>query len=146
MQERVPAQFDDGAELISEVGAAMCTALDQGNAVVLIAIGTHRQLLETELSVRGIDIVEALGTGQYVSLDAPETRSAIIIDDSLDVIRFAEVIGALIDRAAEQHGGVSIFAELVPLTRTEYDHAGAIELETLCRSFIASRPILRDCR
>ena len=55
MQDRVPTQFDDGAELISEVGAAMCTALDQGNAVVLIAIGTHRQLLETELSVRGID-------------------------------------------------------------------------------------------
>ena len=146
MQDRVPAQFDDGAELISEVGAAMCTALDQGNAVVLIAIGTHRQLLETELSVRGIDIVEALGTGQYVSLDALETRSAIIIDGSLDVIRFAEVIGAPIDRAAEQHGCVLIFGDLVPLMYADGQHTGVVELESLWRAFLASRPVFLDCQ
>ena len=124
----------------------MCTALDQGNAVVSIAIGTHRRLLETQLAVRGIDIVETLGTGQYVSLDALETLSTIMIDGSLDVIRFAEVIGAPIDRAAEQHGCVLIFGDLVPLMYAAGKHTGAVELENLWRSFLASRPMFLDCQ
>ena len=98
------------------------------------------------MAVRGIDIVEALGTGQYVSLDALETRSAIIIDGSLDVIRFAEVIGAPIDRAAEQHGCVLIFGDLVPLMYADGKHTGVVELESLWRAFLASRPMFRDCK
>jgi len=135
-----------GDDSMSMAGRAMTTALGQGRAVVCICVDAKRRLLEEQLAVLGVDLTAASATGRYASLDALDALSSIVVDGAPDVIRFAEVIGALIDRAAEQHGGVSIFAELVPLTRTEYDHTGAIELETLCRSFIASRPILRDCR
>lgn len=141
-----PAQVHGGTKRIAETGTAMCAALDQGNAVVSIAIGTHRRLLETQLAGRGIDIVETSGRGQYVSLDALETLSKVMIDGSLDVIRFAEVIGAPIDRAAEQYGCVLIFGDLVPPMHAAGKHAGAVELNNLWRSFITSRPIFRDCR
>ena len=146
MQVTVPAQLHDSANPIAEIGAAMCTALDQGNAVVSIAIGTHRRLLETQLAVRGINVVDALRTGRYVSLDALEALSMIMIDGHLDVIRFAEVIGAPIDRAAEQHGCVLIFGDLVPPMHAAGKHTGAVELKNLWQSFIASRPIFRECR
>jgi len=146
MQVTVPAQLHGGANPIAEIGAAMCGALNEGNAVVFIAIGPHRRLLETHLQVRGINVVEALRTGRYVSLDALETLSMIMADGHVDVIRFAEVIGAPIDRAAEQHGCVLIFGDLVPPMHAAGEHTGAVELNSLLRSFIASRPIFRDCR
>jgi hypothetical protein len=147
MQDTAPVlQLRDDATPIDEVGRAMCTALDQGNAVVSIVIDTRRRSLEKQLTVHGVNIVEALRTGTYAPLDALEVLSTIIIDGSPDVIRFAEVIGATIDRAAEQHGRVLIIGELVPLMRAEGEHAGAIELENLWRSFIAARPIFLDCR
>ena len=146
MQVTVPAQLHDGADPIAEIGAAMCRALDQGNAVVFVASGPNRQLLETQLQVRGINVVEALRTGRYVSLDALETLSTIMTDDHVDVIRFAEVIGAPIDRAAKQHGCVLIFGDLIPSRHAAGKHTGAIELNNLLQSLIASRPIFRDCR
>ncbi len=147
MRETAPAvEVHGDAERIAGAGAAMCAALQQGNAVVSIAVGTHRRLLEKQLAVRGIDIVEALRTGQYVSLDALETLSTIIVDGSLDVIRFAEVIGAMIDRAAEQHGCVLVFGDLVPLMYGNGKRTSAVELEKLWRSFLTSRPMFRDCQ
>jgi hypothetical protein len=145
MQEAPVVPFRDDSVSISEVGKSMCAALDEGIAVVSISTGTHRRLLEEQLTVHGIDLREASAMGTYASLDAAEVLSSIVVDGYPDVIRFAEVIGAVLDRAAERHGRVSVFAELVPPMRAEQNHAGAIELENLLRSFIAARPVFRDC-
>lgn len=136
MRETGPvAPFRDDAARIVETGRAMCMALDEGSAVVSIADGTHRRLIEEQLATRGVDIIRALATGRYVSLDARAALSTII-DGSVDVIRFAEVIGAPIDLAAEQHGRVLVFGGSEPL----------LALESLLRSFIAARPLFVDCR
>ncbi len=139
------AQFCDETTLIAEIGSDMCTELDKGNAVVSIATGTHRRLLERQLTAHGINIVAALGAGQYVSLNALEALSTIIVDDVPDVVRFAEVVGAIIDRTATHYRRVLIFGELVPLMHADGKHAGALKLDTLWRSFVASRPIFLHC-
>ncbi len=139
------AQFCDDATLLHEMGSAMCTELDKGNAVVSIATGTHRRLLEKQLTLHGINIVAALSKGQYVPLNALDALSAIIIDGVLDVIRFAEVVGAPIDHTAANHRRVLIFGELVPLMRADGKHVGADALENLWCSFVASRPIFMHC-
>ncbi len=139
------AQFCDDATLLQEIGSAMCTELDKGNGVVSIATGSHRRLLERQLATHGINIVAALSRAQYVPLNALDALSAIIIDGVLDVIRFAEVVGAPIDHTAARYRRVLIFGELVPLMRADGKHPGADALETLWRSFVASRPIFMHC-
>lgn len=145
-QDVVPvAQFDGSSTLIAEIASSMYTALTQGNAVVSIATGTHRRLLERQLTLQGVNIVAALRAQQYVSLNALETLSAILIEDAPDVIRFAEVVGVPVDHAAANYRRVLIFAELVPLMRANGKYPGAVALESLWRSFVASRPVFRAC-
>jgi hypothetical protein len=139
------ARLSEGAILLSEIGRKMCAALDQGNAVVSVATGRHRRLLEAQLTAHGIDIVAALSMGQYVSLNALGALSKIIVDRALDVIRFAEVIGALVDRTAARYPRVLIFGELVPLMLTDGPSVAANELETIWRSFTAARPVFQHC-
>ena len=100
-QETVPvAQFCDDATLMAEIGRAMCNELDAGNAVVSIATGTHRRLLAEQLTGHGVNLIAALSKGQYVCLNALDALSNIIIEGVPDVIRFAEVVGAILDRTA----------------------------------------------
>ena len=139
------AQFCDDATLLADIGRSMCSELDKGNAVVCIATGTHRRLLEKQLHAHGISVVAAQASGRYVILNALEALSRILVDDLPDVIRFAEVVGALIDRVAARHQRVLIFGELVPLMRAEGKHAGAVELGKLWQSFVGSRPIFLNC-
>ena len=139
------AQFCDDATLLDEIGSAMCDELHKGNAVVSIATGTHRRLLEKQLTVHGINVLVALSKGQYVPLNALEALSTIIVDGVPDVIRFAEVVGAVADRAAADYRRVLIFGELVPLMHADWKHPGAHALETLWRSFVASRPTFLHC-
>jgi hypothetical protein len=134
------------AALIAEIGGAMCTTLVEGNAVVCIATGTHRRLLERQLSLRGIDVVAALHSEQFVSLNALEVLSKVIIGGLPDVNRFAEVVGSLVDRTVARYPRVLIFGELVALMRADGQLASAIELENLWGSFTAARPsVLRHC-
>ncbi len=145
-RDAVPAaQFCDDATLLGKVGSAMCNELNKGNAVVSIATGTHRRLLETQLAVQGINIVGALNSGQYACLNALDVLSTIVVAGAPDVIRFAEVVGALVDRTAANYGRVLIFGELVPLMRANGQHAGADALQKLWLSFVGSRAMFLHC-
>jgi hypothetical protein len=144
--EHVVQFYDTESILISEVGRAMGIALDQGAAVVCIATDAHRELLERHLMDRGIDVSAARTASQFVCLDAPATLPAIVKNGVPDVIRFAEVVGAVIDQAAARFPRVWIFGELVALMCADGHHAGAVELEKLWTSFTASRPqVLLHC-
>jgi hypothetical protein len=139
-------QFSDtDAVLINEIGRAASVALDEGNAVVCIATRAHRLLLARHLADHGLDIVALRHEEQFVALDAAETLAKIIVDGKPDVIRFAEVVGACIDRAATRYPRVWIFGDMVALMCAHGDHMGAVRLEKLWRSFNKARPVFRYC-
>jgi hypothetical protein len=131
---------NDDAGPIAKMGRAMYAALDQGNAVMCIATGTHRRLLERQLTIHGIDVLAALVREQLVAVNARETLSKILIEGVPNVTRFTEVIGALVDRTTVRYPRVLIFGELLAQTRSDAKHALAIELEDLWRFFAAERP------
>lgn len=137
--------YDTDAILIREIGHAMCVALTQGNAVVSISTGTHRRQLERHLAANAIDIAAAQNRGQYASLNAADTVSKITVDGVPDVIRFAEILGAVVDRMAAQYPRVWIFGEMVAAMSAEGDFSGALELERLWRAFTESRPVFLYC-
>ena len=136
---------DPDAVLIAEIGRAMASALERGNAVVCIATDGHRRLLEEHVHRAGADLSNARRTEQYLSLDAVDTLSRITCDGSPDVIRFAEVIGAPIDRIALRFPQVWIFGDLVALMCAYGNRRGAIRLERLWRSFNEARSVFRYC-
>ena len=136
---------DPDAVLIAEIGRAMSATLQRGNAVVCIATDVHRQLLEDHVHRAGTDLNHARRIEQYLALDAVETLSRITIDGSPDVVRFAEVIGAPVDRIAAQFPQVWIFGDLVALMCAYGNRAGAIRLERLWRSFNEARSVFRYC-
>lgn len=139
-------QFSDtDAVLINEIGRAASVALDEGNAVVCIATRAHRHLLARHLAGHGLDIVALQHSEQFVALDAAETLAKIIVDGNPDVVRFAEVVGARIDRAATRYPRVWIFGDMVALMCAYGDHIGALRLEKLWRSFNKARSVFRYC-
>jgi len=135
--EEVPSH---DAGRITRMGDAMCAALDQGDAVMCIATGTQRRLLERQLTIHGVDVLAALVTDQFVALNARETLSKILFEGVLDVIRFTEAIGALVDRTTVRYPRVVMFGELVRLERARGEHAVAIKLDSLWRRLAPERP------
>lgn len=139
-RDQVVQSYDDEAALITEVGRAMCEALNHGAAVVCIASDAHQRSLERQMIDCGIDVGAARRSNQVVCLDAAATLTKISNSGAIDIVKFAEVVGAVIDQTSCKYSRVGIFGELVALMSTNGHHAGAIELERLWSSFIASRP------
>lgn len=140
--EHVVQFYETEQALIAEVGRAMCVAIDQGNAVVCVATDAHRRLLEKHLLDRGIDVPAARMAKQIWCLDAAGTLAKIAINGTPDAVRFAEIVGAVVDQAAAQFPRVWIFGELVALMCANGNHSGAVELERLWTSFVDSRPAI----
>lgn len=139
-------QFSDtDAVLITELCRSMCVVLDEGSGVLCIATRTHRRFVEGQFTQRGIDLEAAKRREQYLYLDAAETVSKIIVDGRPDVVRFAEVIGAPVDRMANRYPCVWIFGDMVALLCAYGNHAAALRLEKLWRSFNAARAVFRYC-
>lgn len=129
--------------MIAQIGRCMTASLNQGDAVVCIATGTHRRLFEQQLTIRGIDVIGALMREQLVYLNALDTLTKIMVDGQPDVIRFAEVIGASVDRAATRYPRVLIFGELDLLLCS--NASGSLKLVELWASFVESRPAFFRC-
>jgi excisionase family DNA binding protein len=117
--------------LLDAVRGFIGTALRAGDSGILVATGAHRQGLEERLQADGLDLADALAAGRYVSLDAAETLSRFMVDESPDAERFSDVLGGIVARAAEGGRRVRIFGEMVALLWAQGNHAAALQLEEL---------------
>ena len=133
--------YNDLAPLMSEMGRILCIALDQGHAAVCIVSEPTRVAFEDQLNKRGIDVAAVRNQGQYVCLDAAETLPKITTNGGPDPIRFAEVIGRLIDRLSDQYKGVWMYSELAPQMWRAGNQAGGLALEKMWASFADTHPV-----
>jgi hypothetical protein len=95
------------------------------------------------MKIRGIDIVGALMREELVCLNALDTLTKIMVDGVPDVIRFAELIGAAVDRTVVRYPRVLLFGEFASLQRS--NHRSALKLDALWESFVNSRPVFIRC-
>jgi hypothetical protein len=136
--------YSEDRSLIETLGHFIGSALEAGDAAIVVATEAHRQGLTEELKARGIDVSSAIEQGRYVPLDAVETMTQIMLDGWPDEARFADHIGGVISRArhaAERAKGsngsliieprVVAFGEMVALLWAEGKHPSAIRLEQL---------------
>jgi signal transduction histidine kinase/CheY-like chemotaxis protein len=123
--------YETDAFLLDSLSGYIGTGLSTGDACIVVANGAHRLGLEEKLQASGLDVAAARARGQYVSLDAAETLSKLMVDGQPEPGRFADIVGGIITRAAEGGRRVRIFGEMVALLWAEGSYDAAIRLEEL---------------
>lgn len=124
--------YEKDAFLVDEVSEFIAAGLQTGQACIVIATPPHRGGLEKRLKEILASSGASLHSDQYIVLDAAETLSQFMADGWPDKQSFADVLGGIVRRAA-QNGSrrVRAFGEMVALLWAEGKHDAALRLEEL---------------
>jgi PAS domain S-box-containing protein len=117
--------------LVKSVSKFVSAGLMNGDATIILATQPHRESIEEHLQAEGLVVTVARAQGKYISMDAAATLSQIMVDGSIDPVRFHKVIGDVLQQAAKGGRNVRVFGELVALLWAEGNRAVAIRLEEL---------------
>jgi DNA-binding NarL/FixJ family response regulator len=127
--------YSDETVLLDSVTRLIAAALRAGNAAIVLATKSHRDSLVQRLKAGGVDIDGALQQGTYISLDATDTLSAIMVNGLPDPVRFFGGVGGSIEAAAKaaksEQPQVVVFGEAVDLLQATGKADAAIRLEQL---------------
>ncbi|MDQ3962474.1 MAG: MEDS domain-containing protein [Actinomycetota bacterium] len=137
--------YETDEYLVSSVTDFIEDGLAAGEAGVVIATTQHAIAVEDNLRRRGLDVDSPKADGRYVTLDAAETLSSILVDGAPNPDRFDEVVGTTLARAASTGTGVRAFGELVALLWANDDIAGALRLEELWNDLATRQPFKLLC-
>lgn len=129
--EQVAQFYEDDAFLVSQVADAAAEALERGEAVLVIATGTHCDAIADAVGRHGLELGPVRKSGQYRSVDAAAALARFTERGQMNGRRFNEHIGGLVRRACAEWSAVRVFDEMDALL-WERDEAGAAErLEAL---------------
>jgi len=127
--------YSDDASLLDDLTQFIGTALNGGNAAIVVATESHRDSLLLRLQTHGLDIAAAIEQGRYVALDAADTLSTFMLTGMPDPVLFSKLLGNLIVTAADaakgEHARVTIFGECVHLLWAQGNAEAAIQMEKL---------------
>jgi signal transduction histidine kinase len=139
--------YEDDASLVAEVSQLVTAGLATGEPAVVIATPTHRDGLERRLKAQRINVADAHRSGRYVPLDAAETLARITLDGWPDAVRFGEIIGGTVGRAASLTPAAHVlaFGEMVALLWAEGRRDAAIRLEELWNGLAKSHSFSLVC-
>jgi KaiC/GvpD/RAD55 family RecA-like ATPase len=85
--------------LIEELSEYVGSALQAGDAAIVVATEQHRNNLLQWLSVRGLDIAGLVEQGRFQMMDAAQLLSTIMSDGRPNGDRFKEVVGGIVAKA-----------------------------------------------
>ena len=131
---QVAFQRDD-ASIVDDFTRFIEFALKMENPVIVIATESHRTNLRQRLQARGRDIATAIQEGTYISLDADDMLSEVMVNDWPDSTRLLKVTSDLIMEAAKaakgKHFRVAACGECASSLIAQGKPEAAIELEHL---------------
>lgn len=137
--------YEANAYLLDAVAAYITTALQAGDAGIVIATKLHRDGLEQRLTKAGIDLDTARAEGHYVVHDALETLSTFMVDGSPDRDRFINTVGKIIETAIASHNRVRIFGGMVALLVADGRYDATLELERFWNDLQQELPFSLFC-
>lgn len=125
--------YSEDSFLLDELGDFIGSALEAGDAAIVIATAAHRDGLAERLHARGLDARQAAHEGRYIVLDAGDTLSRFMIEGYPNAAHFAELMGAYVGQARQsarsENSAVTAFGEMVALLWNEGKADAAIRLE-----------------
>jgi DNA-binding NarL/FixJ family response regulator len=126
--------------LLESFGRFIAAALIADNPAVVVATKSHREGLVQKLEAEGFDVDRATKRGTYISLDAGDMLSTIMIGDTPDSVRFSEGLSGLVEsagRAAKrEHPRIALCAECTSLLCAQGKTNAAVRLETVGKDLI----------
>jgi DNA-binding NarL/FixJ family response regulator len=129
------AFYADDPSLVDGYARFIESALRGGNAVIVVVTEFHRTSLVPRLEAGGVDVAAAIKQDSYIPLESTDTLSSLMVDNTLDRVRCAQVVGDLIMKAAKgakgEHGRVVACGEIAPILLSKGNAEGAIKLEHL---------------
>src|SRR6266446_2376659 len=123
--------YETDSFLLNSLTDFVGAGLRAGNAVIVMGTKARRLGLEESLGESGLDLRDCRASGQYIALDAQKTLARFMIGGFPDRARFAEVVGGLIERAANGRRDVRIFGEMGALLWEAGNYEGAIRMEEM---------------
>lgn len=127
--------YSTDQELLNQVTRYIGSALEVGNAAIVIVTESHRDSLLRSLNDYGLNMDAAVEQGRYLALDAAGMLSTSIVDDTIDSIGLFKCLHNLTISAAEAakigQSRVAIFWECVQLLWARRNVEAAIALEKL---------------
>jgi hypothetical protein len=99
---RHEAQFySSDLVLVKSFARLIANALESGDAAIVLATKSHREGLVQRLRAEGFDVDGAMRQRTYISLDATDTLSTIMVNGVPDHTRFLERLTGFIASASE---------------------------------------------
>ena len=137
--------YSDDTVLLDSVTRFIAAPLKAGNAAIVLATKSHRDSLLQRLKSEGVDTDGVLEQGTYISLDAADTLSTIMVNSLPDPVLFFRGIGGLIEAAAKaaksKQPQVVVFGEAVALLHAEGKADAAIRFEQLGNDLAKTRGV-----
>jgi DNA-binding NarL/FixJ family response regulator len=127
--------YSDDECLLDHLTQFIGVALTAGNSAIVLATESHHEGILPRLQANGFDIVAAIKEDRYIALDAAEALSKLIVNGLPDPVRFIDLMGDLIVKAAKaakrEQGRVAIFGECVQLLWQQGNADAVIQFEKL---------------
>lgn len=135
-RHNVQFYYHDGF-LIDTLSDFVRSALESGQAVLMVGTREHRLHCAEALREKGVNLSLAIESGRYLALDASKTLEHFIVDKHPDANRFEHTLGEIISESARNsrpvglHAPVAIFGEMVALLMDRGEFEAALSLEQL---------------
>jgi hypothetical protein len=128
--------YSEDEVLIESFAGFISAALKISDVTIVLATKLHLEDLFQRLKAESVDVDGAMQRGTYISIDAVESLSAIMVDGLPDARLFFESLHGLIEEACKkakvEHPRVAFCGERVGLLWVEGKTEAAIRLEQLC--------------
>jgi hypothetical protein len=105
--------YREDVELCDTVGTYLAEGIRDWGVSVVVATEAHRRGFADALVAAGIDPLAAREDGQLLSLDAPTTLARVIRRGRVDRAAFSAGVSDVLRHAAERHGPVRVYGEMV---------------------------------
>ena len=141
--------YSDSALVVREAGKVLGEALSAGQSAIVIATLEHRNKIAEKLKREVQDFENAVADGRYISRDAAELLSGVMVGGMPDPQRFTNIVGRLVERAASAarnaQSKVVAFGEMVAVLCAEGNSEAALKLETLWNQLLERNPFFLYC-
>ncbi len=136
--------YDDDDALVDSVRTFISIGINEGEAGIVIATPEHAAAIEAALE-RDVDVPAARRRGLLITLDAADTLARLMDGDVIDPLRFEEVVGGLLPRAAEGGRKARVFGEMVAVLWSEGNARAVMKLEDAWNRLARTRPFRLFC-
>ena len=139
LQERVyshhEVQFYSNEDaLLGSALPFLAAALRAGHPAVVVATKLHLESFARRLKEEDLNLDDAVQRGSYISLDAAEAVSRVVVNGNLDRARSLQGLKRLIDSVARTakatYPRVAIFGECAPVLCAQHNVDAAVQLES----------------